>query len=215
MVAAIVRIVTVEQLFNLWRSVGMDATFFESQAEFHQWLVSNHAEAKELWVGFYKKAAGQTGITYTQALDEALCFGWIDGVRKRIDDDRFTIRFSPRKPRSIWSQVNIKRVEELTGMGLMQPSGLKVFEARDQEKSKQYSYEARNRPLDERYEQTFRANQSAWEYFQGQAPSYQRAASWWVMSAKKEETRLKRLAILIEDSAKGRRLAAVTYASKK
>ncbi|MCC7451517.1 MAG: YdeI/OmpD-associated family protein [Anaerolineae bacterium] len=192
----------------------MDAAFFESQADFRHWLMSNHAAANELWVGFYKKDSGQTGITYAQALDEALCFGWIDGVRKRIDDNRFMNRFTPRKPRSIWSQVNTARAEELIRLGLMQPAGLKAFETRDQEKARQYSYEARNRPLDAQYEQQFRANQQAWDFFQAQAPSYQRAANWWVMSAKKEETRLRRLVTLIGDSAKGQRLAAVTYSPK-
>ncbi len=193
----------------------MDVTFFESPSAFRAWFEENHAHAKELWVGFYKKSTGKPSITWPEAVDQALCFGWIDGVRKSIDENSYKIRFTPRKPRSIWSSVNIKRVGELLELGLMQPAGLKVFEERDQKKSELYSYERQKALLDTEFEQKFRANTKAWEFFQSQAPSYQKTATWWVMSAKKEETRLKRLMTLIEDSENGRRLANMTYTAKR
>ncbi|HEX9944255.1 MAG TPA: YdeI/OmpD-associated family protein [Thermoanaerobaculia bacterium] len=184
----------------------MKVTFFASPSAFHRWLAENHDKAAELWVGFHKKQSGKPSITYQQALDEALCFGWIDGVRKSVDESSYTIRFTPRKPKSVWSVVNIKRARELMASGRMQPPGLKAFEKHDPEKSKQYSYEERTRGLDAGCERQFRANARAWDFFQSQPPGYQRMASWWVMSAKKEETRLKRLAALIEISEKGSRL---------
>lgn len=193
----------------------MDVTFFESPSAYRAWFEENHAHAKELWVGFYKKSTDKPSITWPEAVDQALCFGWIDGVRKSIDENSYKIRFTPRKPRSIWSSVNIKRVGELLELGLMQPAGLKVFEERDQKKSELYSYERQKALLDTEFEQKFRANTKAWEFFQSQAPSYQKTATWWVMSAKKEETRLKRLMTLIEDSENGRRLANMTYTAKR
>jgi uncharacterized protein YdeI (YjbR/CyaY-like superfamily) len=193
----------------------MDAIFFGSPSEFRAWLADNHARMSELLVGFYKKDSGKKGITYSQALDEALCYGWIDGVRKTIDESRWTIRFTPRKRGSIWSQVNIKRATELAAAGRMEPPGLKAFQERDPEKTNRYSFERENVQLDAAYEERFRANKEAWDFFQAQPPSYQKPAKWWVMSAKKEETRLKRLATLIEDSESGRRLAALTYTPKR
>ncbi|HEX2202119.1 MAG TPA: YdeI/OmpD-associated family protein [Longimicrobium sp.] len=193
----------------------MDATFFDTQDELRRWLEENHAAAAELYVGFYKKGSGKTGITYAQALDEALCFGWIDGVRKRIDDARFTIRFTPRKRGSTWSEVNVKRAGELEAEGRMTPAGLAAFRARDEKKTAAYSYEARERPLDPALEERFRANADAWDFFQAQPPYYRRTAQWFVMSAKREETRLRRLARLIDDSAAGRRLEEVTYKQPK
>lgn len=192
----------------------MDVTFFDSSADFRTWLEAHHDQVQELWVGFYKKNSGKSGITYMEAVDEALCFGWIDGIKKKVDDDSYTNRFTPRKARSNWSAVNIQRVGELSQLGRMHPAGLKAFDARDQEKTQLYSYEARNRPLDEMYEKSFIANKKAWDFFTAQAASYQKVASWWVMSAKREETRLKRLTTLIEDSENGRRLAQVTYVPK-
>ena len=192
----------------------MDITFFQSPSEFRTWLEEHHNSSSELWVGFHKKSSGKPSITWPEAVDEALCFGWIDGVRKSIDESSYTIRFTPRKPRSNWSSVNIQRVGELTELGRMQPAGLKAFHERDEEKSKQYSYERATRKLDGIYEEQFRANTKAWEFFQAQPPSYQKVASWWVISARKEETRLKRLATLIADSEKGQKLAMFTYPSK-
>lgn len=192
----------------------MEVTFFRSSAALREWLQENHDSAKELWIGFYKKGSGEPGITYQEALDEALCFGWIDGIRKSVDERSYTIRFSPRKPNSLWSAINTKRVGELTQLGRMQPAGLKAFNERDQAKSRQYSYEERARKLDDAYEEQFRANTKAWDFFQAQAPYYRRVATWWVMSAKKEETRLKRLSALIEECEQGRRLAPLTGSSK-
>ena len=193
----------------------MDIIFFESPAAFRAWFEENHERARELWVGFYKTNSGKPSITWPEAVDQALCFGWIDGVRKSIDESSYKIRFTPRKPRSIWSSVNVKRVGQLMEMGLMQPAGLKAFQERDEEKSRLYSYERQDPRLDDAYEVKFRANTKAWDYFQSQALSYQKAATWWVMSAKSEDTRLKRLATLIEDSEQGKRLANLTYKAKK
>jgi uncharacterized protein YdeI (YjbR/CyaY-like superfamily) len=183
----------------------MKPTFFSSQAEFHAWLAEHHASADELLVGFYKKKSGR-GITYPEALDEALAFGWIDGVRKRIDEDAYTIRFTPRKPDSVWSLVNTRRVEELIALGRMQPAGLRAFRDRDQEKTRKYSYEREHQQLGGTMETALRANKKASAFFQAQPPGYRKIATFWVMSAKKEETRARRLAHLIERSAGGCRI---------
>ena len=162
----------------------MKVIHFKSAAEFRQWLEANHDRVAELWVGFYKKNSGRTGITYGEAVDEALCFGWIDGLKKRVDELSYTHRFSPRKPRSIWSLINIRRAKELKKLGRMTPAGLKAFEARDPERSGMYSFENRPRKLDAAHERIFRADKKAWAFFQAQPPGYQRTACWWVMSAK-------------------------------
>jgi len=196
--------------------VATEIIYFASAAELRAWLEERHATASEVWIGFYKKASGAAGITYAQALDEALCVGWIDGVRKRVDERSFTIRFTPRKPGSIWSAVNIARASELQAQGLLRPAGLTAFAQRDDARSKVYSYEQERASvtLDPAFEQQFRAEAQAWAYFTTQAPSYQRAARWWVMSAKQETTRARRLATLIADSAAGRRLAHLTSTPK-
>ncbi len=183
--------------------------YFTSAAKFRHWLEKHHATTTELLVGFSKKSSGKPSISYQEALDEALCFGWIDGIRKTVDESRYSIRFTPRKPTSNWSNVNIKRVNELIAEGRMTPAGLAAFEGRQAEKSGIYSYENRPRQLSAEYEQQFRANKKAWDFFQSQAPYYQRTASAWVMTAKREETRLRRLATLIEDSAQGRMLGVM------
>jgi uncharacterized protein YdeI (YjbR/CyaY-like superfamily) len=193
----------------------MKPKFFTSPSGFRKWLEKNHDKAQELWVGFYKKSTGKPSITWPEAVDQLLCFGWIDGIRKSVDDISYTIRVTPRKPRSTWSAINIKRVKELTKLELMQPAGLKAFQARDPKKSGIYSFEQRPQKLDAKYEKKFRANQKAWAFFQAQPPWYQRTASFWVISAKKEETRLKRLATLIEDSAQGRTILPLTRAPKQ
>ena len=193
----------------------MKPTFFATPFEFRTWLEEHHDTTQELWVGFYKKGSGKPSITWLEAVDEALCFGWIDGLRRGIDDVSYAIRFTPRKRGSIWSAVNVQRVEELTSLGLMRPPGLKAFEARTEAKSGIYAYEQRDAAeLDEAYEQQFRANQKAWDFFQAQAAWYRKAATWWVISAKKEETRRKRLATLIEDSEHGRTIAPLTRRTK-
>jgi uncharacterized protein YdeI (YjbR/CyaY-like superfamily) len=188
----------------------MDVEFFAAPEAWRAWLAANHDRAAEHWVGFRKKSAGLPTITYAEALDEALCYGWIDGVRKSLDATSYTIRFSPRKRGSIWSLVNIKRATELAAEGRLMPPGQRAFAERDEAKAQQYSYEAQTRELDPAYEAEFRANEAAWVFFQAQPAGYTRAAQWWVMSAKQEATRRKRLATLIADSAAGRRIASLT-----
>ncbi len=188
-----------------------EATFFASPAAFQAWLEKHHAGRQELLVGFYKKSSGKPNITWPESVDAALCWGWIDGVRKRIDDVSYSIRFTPRKPGSIWSSVNIARVEELTTLGVMREAGLKAFAARTEAKSAIYAYEQRGDPkLGAAYERRFRANEAAWHFFHAQAPWYRRTATWWVISAKREDTREKRLATLIADSEAGRTIAPLT-----
>jgi uncharacterized protein YdeI (YjbR/CyaY-like superfamily) len=182
-------------------------SFFTTPAEFRAWLEENHERAAELWVGFHKKATGRPSITWPEAVDEALCFGWIDAIRRSLGDESYMIRFTRRKPRSTWSAVNIARAKELIAEGRMRPAGLAAFEARSDDRSAIYSYEQRHAaklPPDQ--EREFRANQRAWEFFQAQPPWYRKTALWWVVSAKREETRARRLRTLIEDSANGRKL---------
>jgi uncharacterized protein YdeI (YjbR/CyaY-like superfamily) len=188
----------------------MKPTFFATPSKFRAWLEMHHETAAELLVGFYKKGSGKPSITWPESVDQALCFGWIDGVRKGIDDESYSIRFTPRKPTSTWSAINIKRVGELTELGLMRPAGLKAFEQRKGEKSGIYAYEQGEAVLDQAAEQEFRANQKAWAFFQSQPPGYRKTATWWVISAKKEETRHRRLARLIDDSAHGRTIRELT-----
>jgi uncharacterized protein YdeI (YjbR/CyaY-like superfamily) len=193
----------------------MELKYFKSSSEFRKWLEKNHSKAAELWVGFYKVNSNIKSISYKESVDQALCFGWIDGIKKKVDELSYTHRFTPRKSKSNWSAVNIKRVGELTKLGLMHPSGLTVFNQRDKEKIKQYSYERELPSFDKSLEQLFKANERAWTFFQSQPPSYKKVATFWVISAKKEETRLRRLNTLIEDSANNKRIAAVTLEPKK
>jgi uncharacterized protein YdeI (YjbR/CyaY-like superfamily) len=180
----------------------MEPTFFATPAEFRAWLEANHETAGELLVGFHKKGSGRPSITWPESVEQALCFGWIDGVRRSLGAESYTIRFTPRKRRSFWSNVNIKRAQELIELGLMVPAGVRAFEERTGERSGAYSHENREAAkLDPEQEREFRANAAAWEWFERQPPSYRRAAAWWVVSAKREETRRRRLATLIEDSA--------------
>ena len=184
----------------------MKPKFFKTPSDFRKWLASHHNSETELWVGFYKKDSGKASITWPQSVDEALCFGWIDGIRKNIDEVSYKIRFTPRKQRSTWSAVNIKRVGELTEQGLMQKAGLEAFAARQENRSGIYSYEQRSPELPAQYAKKLKKNVAAWKFFQAQPPSYRKAVNWWVVSAKQEETRLKRLDKLIDDSAEGRRI---------
>ena len=188
----------------------MKAKFFSSPGQFRQWLERNHDRATELLVGFHKKSSGKKSITYAEALDEALCFGWIDGVRRSLDETSYTIRFTPRKPRSIWSLVNVKHVERLQKERRMQPAGLEAYARRDPERTGIYSFENRPSELSAEYEKTFRENKAAWNFFQQQPPSYKKLMIFRTMEAKKEETRLRRLKQLIESSEKGVRLGIVT-----
>jgi len=189
----------------------MNPTFFTSPLEFREWLERHHDDATELLLGFYKKKSGREGIGYPEAVDEALCFGWIDGIRRRIDEIAYSIRFTPRKPTSIWSNVNIARVEELTQQGRMRPSGLNAFERRREERSGVYTYENHHLELDDAYEEELRANGTAWAFFCSQPPWYRRTASRWLMSAKKEETRRRRLTVLIDCSERNVRIPPLSY----
>jgi uncharacterized protein YdeI (YjbR/CyaY-like superfamily) len=190
--------------------VSVKPAFFRTPPEFRKWLEKYHATADELWVGYYKKDSGKPSITWSESVDEALCFGWIDGVRKSIDDISYRIRFSPRKPGSIWSSVNIKRAQALIDQGLMQPAGLKAYQARKENKSGIYSYEQRSVELEEPYNRLLKKNKTAWDFFQAQTPSYRKAVSWWIISAKKEETRLKRLEKLTAYSVQGQTVPELT-----
>jgi uncharacterized protein YdeI (YjbR/CyaY-like superfamily) len=185
----------------------MKPKFFNSRERFREWLERHHASAKEILVGFHKKNSGKKSITYAEALDEALCFGWIDGVRRNFDETSYTIRFTPRKPRSIWSLVNVRHVERLQKEGRMHPAGTAAFERRTPERTGIYSFENRPRELSAEFQKEFRKNEPAWEFFQKQPPGYKRLMSFWVMSAKKEETRIARLKRLTESSAKRERVA--------
>lgn len=189
--------------------------YFKTALEFRKWLDAEHAKKQELWVGFHKKSSGKPSLSYSEALDEALCYGWIDGIRKSVNESSYTSRFTPRKADSIWSQVNINRVRELLKLERMMPAGIAAFERRDASKSLLYSYERATPQLESSFEKQFQAQQKAWQFFQAQAPWYRRTATFWVMSAKREETRRKRLATLIRDSADGHRLAVLTSKSKQ
>ncbi len=193
----------------------MKVTFFAKQSELRKWFEKNHDQGQELWVGYYKKDSGKPSITWPESVDEALCFGWIDGVRKSINEVSYSIRFTPRKPKSIWSAVNIKRVKELERLGLIRPAGLAAFGRRDEKKSEIYSYERRSVSLNEKYEMKFRKNKKAWDFFRSQVPSYRQPAIGWVMSAKQEETRMKRLAALIKDSQTGQKIPSLRRPTDK
>ena len=187
--------------------------FFKSPDEYRRWLEKNHESAKELWIGFWKKATGKPSVTWQQVVDESLCFGWIDGIRKSIDGDSFKQRVTPRRATSIWSETNIRRVGELTAEGRMRQAGLTAFEKRD--RTKVYSYENFKRGLGPQEEALLKKNRKAWEFFQAQPPGYRGLAGWWVTSAKKEETRQRRLESLIRDSAAGRRLSRMVPKKSK
>jgi uncharacterized protein YdeI (YjbR/CyaY-like superfamily) len=197
-------------------STQLKPKFFASPGAWRAWLEEHHAEAQELWVGLYKRDSGRSSISWPEAVDGALCFGWIDGIRKSIDAISYKIRFTPRKARSVWSSVNVKRATDLSALGLMHPAGVAAFHEREGGRSEIYSYEQRKgATLSEEFEKKFRAHKIAWKFFQAQAPWYRRTSSWWVISAKREETRLKRLASLIEDSAHHRLIAQLIRPGKR
>ena len=187
----------------------MDIKFMASAADFRAWLAENHATATELWVGFYNKASGEPSITYQEAVDEALCFGWIDGLRKNVDETSYKIRFTPRKRTSIWSAVNLKKYEALVASGRMAEPGRAMFESRDPKRAGLYSTENRHVQLDPAFVKRFQAKRKAWAFFEAQPPGYRRLAGFWVMNAKREETRERRFATLVADSAAHRRVAAI------
>jgi uncharacterized protein YdeI (YjbR/CyaY-like superfamily) len=180
--------------------------FFRSHEAFRAWLERHHATDRELWVGFYNKASGNAGLTYPEAVDQALCFGWIDGVKKRVDEASYMHRFSPRTRDSYWSAVNTKRFKQLVKLGVVGAAGLEAFERRDRKKTAQYSFERKSAEFDAVVERAFKANAKAWTFFGAQPVGYQRLMTFYIMSAKREETRLRRLAVLVESSAKGLRL---------
>ena len=190
-------------------------TFFKTQSELRKWFTKNHKKVSELWIGFYNAKSGKTAATYKQALDEALCFGWIDGTRKNVDTESYTNRFTPRKAKSYWSDVNTKRAKKLIQLGRMHSAGLKAFKARDKRDTKKYSFERAKAEIGGIYAKRFKENKKAWDFFHAQPPYYKKIFSWWVVGAKKEETRLKRLEALLSASAKGKRLDMFNPLGKK
>jgi uncharacterized protein YdeI (YjbR/CyaY-like superfamily) len=192
------------------RSTTAAPRAFPSPAAFRKWLARNHGSAPALVVRCFKVHVAGRGLSYSEALDEALCFGWIDGVRRRIDEGSFSVRFSPRKPRSIWSRVNIRRVEALIEASRMAPAGLAAFRSRTAERSGVYSFEQRSVVLKVAYVRLLRANKAAWAHFKAQAPWYQRTSSYWIMSAKREATQVRRLEILLTCSERGATIPVLT-----
>jgi uncharacterized protein YdeI (YjbR/CyaY-like superfamily) len=185
----------------------MKPIFFSDQSELRKWFSKNHNKENELLVGYYKKTSGIKSITWSESVDQALCFGWIDGIRKSIDEVSYSIRFTPRRPNSIWSAINIKKVKALTRLGLMEEAGIEAFKKLDLKKSRIYSFEQNAIKFDEKYEAIFRRNNKGWEYFSKQVPSYRKPAIHWVNSAKQEETRIRRLNTLINDSSNEMKIA--------
>lgn len=184
--------------------------FFKSANALNKWFLKNHDKVSEIWIGFYSVKSGKKAATYKEALDEALCFGWIDGIRKNVDEDSYTIRFTPRRRSSIWSNINTKRMKELIAEGRIQPSGLAAFKKRVEEKAGIYSFEQEDHKLFPAFEKKFKANKKAWKFFTSKAPWYRRTSIHWVMSAKQEATRLKRLETLITDSENKRTIRQLT-----
>jgi uncharacterized protein YdeI (YjbR/CyaY-like superfamily) len=184
----------------------MNPKLFPTASAFRKWLAANHAKSKDLWVGFYKKDSGKQSITWPESVDEALCFGWIDGVRKSVDAESYMIRFSPRNPNSIWSAVNMRNMDRLIKEKRVAPAGMKAYEARKENRSGIYSYEQRAAELVEPYASQFKRNTAAWEFFQAQPPGYRKMMNWYIVSAKLEKTRLARLEKLIGASAKRQRM---------
>lgn len=193
----------------------MSARPFRDLHELREWFERHHATSSELLLLFYKVDSGKPSVTWPQAVDEALCFGWIDGVRARVDDERYTIRFTPRRPRSTWSAVNVKRAEALRRAGRMKQPGLAAFLVRNKENTGAYSHEQKEIDLANADKKAFKANAEAWGFFSKQPPSYRKAATWWVVSAKRPETRARRLADLIDHSEDGLRLPQFTPGGKK
>ena len=192
----------------------MKPIYFESPAAFRAWLQKNHDKTDELLVGFHKKGSGKPSMTWPESVDEALCFGWIDGVRRGVDEERYTIRFSPRKAKSIWSAVNLKKMDALIKAGRVAPAGMAAYERRSGDTAP-YSFEQRPEAFPSPYDKQFQAHKKAWKFFEAQPPGYRRVAIWYVISAKREETRQKRLEHLIGLSARGERLELLTRAMKE
>jgi uncharacterized protein YdeI (YjbR/CyaY-like superfamily) len=192
----------------------MEPIFFAKATEFRRWLEKHHDSAPEVLVGFHKKGSGRPSMTWPEAVDEALCFGWIDGVRRRIDEESYANRFTPRRKGSNWSAINVGRVQELIKQGRMRPAGLRAFEERREDRSGVYSYEQRREAtLGKEFERELRANRKAWRFFQAQPPGYRATATWWVVSARREDTRRRRLGVLIEHSERGEPIPPLTRPS--
>ncbi|HSK17616.1 MAG TPA: YdeI/OmpD-associated family protein [Longimicrobiales bacterium] len=187
-------------------SCAVAPKFFRDSDQLRAWLAKHHASRSELWVGLYKKGSGQPSITWPELVDQLLCFGWIDGVRKSVDEKSYANRVTPRRQGSTWSAINLKRARELIDLGLMEPAGRAAYDARDEAKTNRYSFERDQVSLTPEYEAMFRKNRKAWRFFESQPPGYRKTATWWVMSAKREDTRRRRLDVLISDSANGERI---------
>ncbi|MCB0494848.1 MAG: YdeI/OmpD-associated family protein [Cyclobacteriaceae bacterium] len=181
-------------------------TYFKNPEELRSWFEKNHKSEKEIWVGFFKKGTGIESITWPESVDQALCFGWIDGIRKKVDEESYKIRFTPRSVKSHWSAVNLDKVKQLKKEGLMKPEGLKIFNARDKENAKKASYESEEKTLTKELESKLRANKKANAFFKNMAPSYRKTTIHWIMSAKQEATRIRRFDILIESCLEGRKI---------
>jgi uncharacterized protein YdeI (YjbR/CyaY-like superfamily) len=189
----------------------MTAQFFATAADLRDWFERNHESAPELFVGYWKKGTGETGVSHPEAIEQALCFGWIDSIARRIDERSYQVRFTPRRKGSVWSAVNVAKIAELTGLGLMHPAGTRAFELRKPDRVAVYAYEQpEDARLDEAQTARFQAEPAAWAWFSGQTAAYRRSALHWVISAKRADTRERRLAQLIADSAAGRKVPPLT-----
>jgi uncharacterized protein YdeI (YjbR/CyaY-like superfamily) len=190
---------------------SIQPVYFKTTGDFRKWLNRNYDKAAELLVGFYKVKSNQQSITWSESVDQALCFGWIDGVRRSIDGERYCIRFTPRKATSTWSAININKVKDLSARGLMHPAGISAFEKRKENKSRIYSYEKETVTLPDKLENIFKSNKKAWQFFSKMPASYKRPAIHWVMSAKREDTRQKRFNELVTDSEKEKKIKILSY----
>jgi uncharacterized protein YdeI (YjbR/CyaY-like superfamily) len=196
-------------------SSASNPKFFASSARLREWLHKHHASRTELWVGLYKKGTGRASITWPELVDQLLCFGWIDGVRKSLDAESYVNRVTPRRPRSNWSAINLKRVQELSDAGLMEPAGVAAHQGRDEARTGRYSSEQKNVSFGEALEAEFKKHKRAWSFFTAQPPSYRKVATWYVVSAKREETQRRQLERLIRDSARGERIGLLQSPKQK
>ena len=199
-------------------NVGCEATrpkYFRNARELRAWLEKHHDSAAELWVGLYKKDSGRRSITWPELVDQLLCFGWIDGIRKSVDEISYTNRVTPRRPGSNWSAVNLRRIAQLIEAGAVHPAGLQAYETRDPARAQRYSFERDDAQLDAQMVKEFKRNPQAWQFFTSQPPFYRRSAAWWVTSAKREATRLRRLETLISESAAGQRIGPLRRADSR
>lgn len=192
-----------------------DPLAFERSTDLRAWFRKNHSKASELWIRFYRLESGRPSVTYPEALDEALCAGWIDGIRKRADDESYIMRFSPRNPKSNWSTVNIRKAEALIASGRMTPAGLRSFEGRKASAEERYSYENRPHDLPADAVAAFKRDKKAWKFWREQPPGYRRTVTWWIVSAKRSETRARRVALLIEHSRKSERIPPLVSPTRR